>query len=316
MPGFRPRAGRSREGCLTVKKTLEHVNQTVWELKKKVEEHPESFEYRRDLIQFFYESAVFTEKQSGVPEEDRSFLLLRERESVTCFLIHGAGGSPQEMRKLAGRLYGEGYTVYGVSLPLRPAPSSSGSRNNLLDRLKGKSPAAGDINGTRYKATWSECLSTARIALETVMNFSESTYLFGFSFGGTIALDLLFSYPVRGAVLLSPALFPVKTLRYFVYKSVKRIAPLAARAFAPREDTIIEFMEMTRSRLQPIDKSVLVIQSRKDPVISPKGYDLLEKTAFGSDSRFVLLDSSRHVLVEGEELNKVANLSMEFIKGF
>jgi esterase/lipase len=299
-----------------VKKTLEHVNQTVWELKKKIAENPENYEYKRNLLQFFHESAAFTEKQNGVPDSDRSFLLLRERESVTCFLIHGAGGSPNEMRQLAERLYSEGYTVYGVSTPLRPAPSRSESRRALFNRSRREDPAAANVNGTRFMSTWSECLSTVRIALETVLSCSESTYLFGFSFGGTIALDLLLDYPVRGAVLLSPALYPVRTLRYLAFLSVRKIAPSAARTLAPREYTIIEFMEMTRERLHPIDKPVLVIQARNDPVVSPRGFSMLEKTPFGSDSRFVMLDSSRHVLVDGAELEKISSLSTEFIRGF
>jgi hypothetical protein len=72
-------------------KTLERINQSVWELREQVRLHPEDFDYRKDLLKFWAESRVFVERRSGVPERERSFLMMQEREAVACLLRRISG---------------------------------------------------------------------------------------------------------------------------------------------------------------------------------------------------------------------------------
>lgn len=293
--------------------TLERVNQTIWELQRKVEENPDDLSFRKELLKFFHESRLFSERKSGVPEEDRSFLLLQERESICCFLIHGAGGSPKEMQALGAHLYRLGYTVYAMRLTLDSVSDNSALKNSIKVKFRRNK----DDKKRRRVVTgnsWSVCLSEAEIIINTLFSYTRGIYIVGFSFGGTIALNLLHDYPVKGAVLVAPALFPVRTGRYMIFQFLRSVLPSAARSLAPREDTIMELMEKTRKDMESMRQPVLVIQSSNDPVISTKGYHTLKRHLKNPKSRSVLLDSDRHVLVGGEEAEEVFRLCGDFIK--
>ena len=82
-----------------MKDTLARIDHSVWELGKLVAKHPESITLRADFLKFFHESRIFVERKAGGPDADRSFLLLQDHEALCCLLLHGAGGTPAEMRR-------------------------------------------------------------------------------------------------------------------------------------------------------------------------------------------------------------------------
>ncbi|UCF04661.1 MAG: alpha/beta fold hydrolase [bacterium] len=296
-----------------MKNALERISQTVWELHKKVQEDPANFEYRYDLLRFLHESRLVAERQRGVARDDHSFLLMQERESLCCLLLHGAGGSPREMRPLGEYLFKMGFTVYALSLPLAQGSNEDYVLGGVLNKLRNGNHRKGD---ERFKrgTSWSACLSMASIALNTVLAYTSNTYVVGFSFGGTIALNLLENYPIRGAVLISPALVPVRTGRYIVFTVMRKILPFLVSRVAPREDTVIEFMEQTRREIRTIQKPILVVQSAYDPVVSARGFYLLKERAANTSSRFHLIYSRRHVIIDGDESEQVFTLCSDFIK--
>jgi len=59
-------------------KTLERINQSVWEIRERVLLNPGNFEYRMELLNFWIESKIFIERRGGVPEPQRSFLMLQK----------------------------------------------------------------------------------------------------------------------------------------------------------------------------------------------------------------------------------------------
>jgi carboxylesterase len=296
-----------------VKNALERISQTVWELHQKVQENPANFEYRYDLLRFLHESRLVVERQRGVARADHSFLLMQERESLCCFLLHGAGGTPNEMRPLGEYLFKMGFTVYALNLPLAQGSNEDYVLGGVLNKFRNGNQRKRD---ERFKrgTSWSACLSMASIALNTILAYTPNTYVIGFSFGGTLALNLLEAYPIRGAVLVSPAIAPVRTGRYIAFKAMRKVLPFLAGRVAPREDTVIEFMERTRREIRTIQKPILVVQSAYDPVVSARGFHLLKERAVNANSRFHLIYSRRHVIVNGEESEQVFTLCSDFIK--
>jgi esterase/lipase len=299
---------------MMVKDTLARIGHSVWELKKRLDENPRDAELRRDFLQFFHNSRQYVEQRNGVLREDRSFLLLQEREAPLCILIHGAGGSPEEMKGLGAHLFDLGYTIYGISLPMSKSSREPREGRSMIRGLFGRRADNWKTGSLKGDNQWSICLSEAEVVLDSLQSYSPNSYLIGFSFGGTIALHLLDRFPVKGAVLISPALFAVRTSRYLVFQALRKIVPAAARNMAPREDTILEFMEMTRKNLNPLKKPLLVIQSSRDPMVSTRGFYLLKRMLDHSKSRLVLLDSDHHVLVDGEESRKVFRLCSDFLR--
>jgi carboxylesterase len=295
-------------------KTLERINQAIWELRAQVTLHPETYEYRRDLLSFWADSRVFVERRSGVPERDRSFLMLQERESVACLLIHGAGGSPDEMRPMAEYLFRQGFTVLGIRLPIDPGYTDSGFAEYARALLSRK-PRNG--NGKSGVGSWSECLAQSEVALDTLLACSPDTYVAGFSFGGTIALNLMQKFPVKGTILLSPGLFPIGGTRFALFWTARRFMPNLTRKVMPVRSTMLDLIEKTRHSLGsgPIEEPILVVQAADDPVISARGYQFLQKRAENRRSKFVLLARGGHVIIKGDGSQKVFGYAADFIKG-
>jgi carboxylesterase len=251
-----------------------------------------------------------------VPEPQRTFLKMQEREAVGCLLIHGAGGSPEEMRQLADHLFGLGFTVLGIRLPLDPGYSDAG----FIEYVRAVFSRRGRTgrNGSRNDvASWSECLAQTEVAMETLLAYSPDSYVAGFSFGGTLALNLIQKYPLKGAMLISPALFPVGGTRFAMFWSARRFMPGLTRKVMPVRNMMLDMIEMTRTGLGtgPIDIPMLVIQAADDAVVSARGYQFLQKKAASPRSKFVLLARGGHVLVTGEESRKVFDYCGDFIKG-
>lgn len=290
-----------------------NINQTLWELHEKVRKQPGNLKLRKELIRLFFESAQYIERRNHVPEEERSFLLLQERESLCCMLIHGGGGSPKEMRPLGDHLYEHGYTVYGIRLPLNGNHADSG-------RQAGRRTGRGSSFQWKKRVqsslplSWSTCLSVSEIALETIMEYTPNTYLFGFSFGGTIVLNLIQRYEVKGAVLISPAVVPLATTRSMLFRALRKLVPPAARRIAPKEDTMLELMERTRTGFKTVQQPLLVIQSEDDPIVSIKGFEMLRNKAANPRSRFVRLKKGGHILVGSDAAKDVFGICSDFIK--
>lgn len=297
-----------------MKNTIEKINQCIWEIRKKIEQDPRNQDMRRDLLRFFHESRVFLEMRAGVPVEDRSFLMLQERESIGCLLIHGAGGTPAEMKLLGEHLFSQGYSVYGIRLPLDPKSSDTG----LADYLKGRLSRSGK-NGKRDKKkeaanSWSVCLTETEIVLDTMLDYSSGIYMIGFSFGGTIALNLMKRYPVKGTILIAPALYPTRSNRYFFFRFWKRMLPSLVKNYAPVRSTILELLDRTRASLGTLDKPLMVIQAQDDHLISPRGFQLLKKQSTNRASRFEYLSDGGHVLIDGKRAIEVFDLCSSFIR--
>jgi esterase/lipase len=157
-------------------------------------------------------------------------------------------------------------------------------------------------------------LSDAEIVLKAVLAFSPRTYVVGFSFGGTIALRLMRRHHLKGAILLSPGLFPMERGKIAAFSVLKRLAPFAAKQVSPIDFKLGEFIERTRAGLKPIEQPVLVVQAAHDNVLSSKGVSFLKKLAKHPKSKFVLLESNRHVIVKGEDSEKVFRLCADFLK--
>jgi carboxylesterase len=308
------RRRRANGGEVRVKDTLARIDHSVWELGKLVAKKPESITLRADFLKFFHESRIFIERKAGVPEHDRSFLLLQNREALCCLLMHGAGGTPAEMRPLGEHLFKAGYTVYGIRLALGAEenhPSHGASKRGsfhwrrLLEKRKGKK---------RGGYNWERCLFDAQVVLGTLLTFSPNTYVVGFSFGGTIALNLMQEAPVKGGVLISPALFPAADGRYITFKVVRKVVPFAAKGIVPKEYTLVQFLERTRARLKAIQQPILVIHAARDRIVSPKSLQYLKSVSSNAKSRFELLQSDRHVIVKGDDAAQVFALCTDFLR--
>lgn len=293
---------------------IENINQVIWELKRKIDENRRDPVLKRELLRYFHESRIYTERKEGVPEEGRSFLLLREKESTCCMLMHGAGGTPEEMKLLGEHLHEQGCTVYGMRLPIDPRAADSGIGDYLKGRLPGANGKDKEPSSPNGENTWSMCLAQAEVVLDMLLSYTPDTFVVGFSFGGTIALNLLRKFPARGGILISPGLFPVNNGRHMAFRMWRKFLPALTRELAPVRSTMIDFVDMTRCNLDKITQPILVIQAKNDPVTSYKCLQTLKKHGTNPASKFVLFPDGGHVLINGKRGGEVMDLCGKFVK--
>jgi len=218
------------------------------------------------------------------------------------------------MRTLGDHLFKAGYSVYGARLALGGEVSAASQEASKGAGLRWARFGRKHQGGARTGYNWERCLSDAEVVLGAVLTFSRNTYAVGFSFGATVALNLMQRFPLRGAVLIAPALFPVKDGRYIAFKLVRSVAPFAAKGIVPREYSLLEFVEKTRTRLTKIQQPILVIHAARERIISARSLRFLKGISENPKSRFELLDSDKHVIIRGDEAQKVFRLCSDFLR--
>ena len=101
-----------------------------------------------------------------------------------CLIIHGFGGSLEDIKPLAAVLKENGYLI---SCP----------------QLKGHTGKRKDLKGVKYQ----EWIDSAEEDLKTLLTSCEKVYLIGFSMGGLIAVNLACKYNIAGIVTLNTPIY-------------------------------------------------------------------------------------------------------------
>jgi len=288
---------------------LARMSRSLWELNTRVKEDSNNISVRRDLLLFYNDIRLYLERKHGVGEDDRSFLLMQDREASCVFLVHGAGGSPREMRELGECLFHSGYTVFAPRIALEQDAASRELRKGLLSAGSG---------GGRVRLpeviSWGGVLADIQNSFEIAREYDPDVVPAGFSFGGAVCYDLARRYGTARVILLAPALFPRIGSRYALYKLLRRISRGMARRVVADKYIVVEFIENLKNSLTKIGSRMLVIQAKRDPIVSRKSVKVLEKLSMDENSSFVLLNSSRHVIVDGVEGKEVCRLCIDFLK--
>ena len=257
-------------------------------------------EFRRDY-NAFSASSTSTSREVGQP-----FLIKGDRRRVGVVLAHGYMAAPAEVKGLARYLGKMGFWVY--------AP-----------RLKGHGTAPEDLAACTFH-DWIESMDAGYAALS---NLCHRVIAGGFSTGAGLALDLAQRVPAVAGV--------------FAVSAPLRLQDMAAR-FVPAVDVWNRFMalfhldeaqktfvdnhpenphinysknpisgvrelERLMSSLEPrlpkITAPALVVQSREDPVVDPRGTETIFKLLGSTDKQMVLFNFQRHGILLGEGADRV-----------
>jgi esterase/lipase len=257
-------------------------------------------EFMRDY-NAFSASSTSTSREVGQP-----FLIKGDRRRVGVVLAHGYMAAPAEVKGLARYLGKMGFWVY--------AP-----------RLKGHGTTPEDLAACTFQ-DWIECMDAGYAALS---NLCRRVIAGGFSTGAGLALDLAQRVPAVAGV--------------FAVSAPLRLQDMAAR-FVPAVDVWNRFMalfhldeaqktfvdnhpenphinysknpisgvrelERLMSSLEPrlpkITAPALVVQSREDPVVDPRGTETIFKLLGSTDKQMVLFNFQRHGILLGEGADRV-----------
>jgi esterase/lipase/1-acyl-sn-glycerol-3-phosphate acyltransferase len=257
----------------------------------------------------------YTEEESKDKCIGYPIFLKQEQEAPGILLIHGYMAAPEEMKAFAQYLHQNGFTVY--------AP-----------RLKGHGTSPEDLAGTKFEQ-WIESVEEAFVVLR---HSCEKVIVGGFSTGAGLALDLCTRVDDMAAVFaVAPPMRLQDLGSYFVSTvnswntMIKKIHLTAmVKEFIenhPENPHINYFrnpiagihqleklMESLEPKLKTIRKPVLVVQSRKDPVVNPKGTLKLFEDLGSETKECYIFDYSRHGILIGEGADRIYKAIENFIR--
>ena len=294
-------------------KVIDRINYSIWELNSQIDKYPGDISIRNRLLESFLENKMYIERKNNVPVDHRSFMMLQDKISDICLLIHGAGGSPAEMKEFGKYLFDRGHSVCAIRLPLNTGMRRSGMTSYLRSRLTGKREFGGAGRKSTNRNSWPAALSEMEIAYDTLCRCSDAVSVVGFSFGGLIALNMMKEYDIPKTVLIAPALYP-RERGGIKFSLMLRTIPSLAQWSDPVKFTIADLIARTRKTVDGIDQPFLMIQSVDDPVLSLKGYGFLKKHCKNKYSEFVLYENGGHVLVTGEVAEEVFGETEKFLR--
>jgi len=264
-------------------------------------------DYTRAYNRFYIEGES-KRKRIGRP------IFLKGTRDAGVLLIHGYMAAPREMFAFAHYLYDQGFTVY--------AP-----------RLAGHGTAPEDLAQTRYE----QWVASAEEAYVVLRHSCSNIVIGGFSTGAGLALELAGRVEDYEAIFaVAPPMRLNDMGAYFVpaidaWNQVMKKIRLAggAKEFIENcpENPHINYirnpiagvrqleklMDQLEPKLKKLTKPVLVVQSRKDPVVSPKGTARLFEKIGSRVKEFYLFDFERHGILLGKGKKRVFQAIDNFI---
>lgn len=223
-------------------------------------------------------------------------------EMIGCLLIHGFGGSTEEVRPLAQHLEAEGYTV--------ACPS-----------LKGHTGKRRDLRGV----TCEDWIASAREEMMELRKKCRTIYMIGFSMGGLIAFHLAREYtPVAIVTLNSP----------IYYWDIKRVLLNIFEDFRSKRFThttrywhslgklplnaLFHFrllLSKTKPLLKEIQCPVFVVQALEDDTVRKSSANYIHGHITSEHKQLRFYTGSGHLILWSKAAESVIKDVTGFIRG-
>jgi esterase/lipase len=268
-------------------------------------------EFKKDYEAFFLEGET-KPASVGMP-----FLIKGRSKDIGVVLSHGYMAAPLEVRELAEHLGRLGFWVY--------AP-----------RLKGHGTSPEDL-ATRSYLDWRDSVDQGYAIISNICNRVVAG---GFSTGAGLALDLAVRVEAVAGVFAVAAPMRLKDFSSRFAPAVdmwNRLMERARQVGAKKEfvenrpeNPHINYMRNPISGVVELDRLMvdlepklselkvpsLVVQSRGDPVVDPKGSRKIFELIGSIDKEYLLFNFERHGILLGDGAQRVHKAIGEFLKRF
>ena len=268
-------------------------------------------EFKKDYEAFFVKGET-KPTSVGMP-----FLIKGRSKDMGVVLSHGYMAAPLEVRELAEYLGRLGFWVY-------------------VPRLKGHGTSPADL-ATRSYLDWRDSVDQG---YAIISNICKRVVAGGFSTGAGLALDLSVRVKAVAGVFAVAAPMRLKDFSSRFAPAVdmwNRLMERARQVGAKKEfvenkpenphinylrnpiSGVVEvdrLMDDLEPKLPELNVPSLVVQSRGDPVVEPKGSRKIFELIGSSEKEYLLFNFDRHGILLGEGAQKVHKAIGEFIKRF
>jgi carboxylesterase len=207
-------------------------------------------------------------------------------------LLHGLGGSAEDLEPLGASLAARGFVVRAPRLPGHGAGW----------RELAQQP----------RQAWRQAAEAALFSLRHGEGV-ERVALVGYSLGGLLALDLAARFPVAALVLLAPALKPWSRLAGLLWAlgPLARLVPLGERAgFLVAAYQVLHLMREVGAEGRGGEVPLLVVQGLRDRVVDPAA---ARKLAAREGARLLEVAQAGHDLL-GEAQTEVVGAVLAFLE--
>ncbi len=222
-------------------------------------------------------------------------------------LIHGFTASPWEMSDLGGFLKKRGINAYAMRL------AGHGTKPEDLLNIK-----------------WGDWYKSVEKGLELTGYLGEEVCVIGVSTGGVLAVKLAAEHSgeIQGIAVLAPAIFLQDWRssftgigKYFLKYSVRPLEGKYKAYYYEKRSVsaiweLVKLSRHVRKIAGKVDIPILIIQSRGDQTVKPKGAEYLYRQVQSSEDnkKLVWLDNDRHVLTTDE--NPLQSLVFQYVGSF
>jgi len=210
-----------------------------------------------------------------IPEDDRTFLRVRENARASFLLIHGMSTGPADLRGLARHLGDNECNVWVLRLP-----------------------ELGAVPGAVSHASWESSLLQAGQRCRMLSRGGGNLHVVGLGYGAALALHLASRLEaINSLVLLAPALMPQVSAfqRQIVRFRLHRLGPFR-RLLGVNAD-LLEGMDAARSSAGRVRVPIYAAQCEDDDRASPASLRFLQKKAHNRASRFQVFPAGGHAIL-------------------
>jgi len=182
--------------------------------------------------------------------------------SVGCLIIHGFGGSTDEVAPLSDYLSGRGFDTY-------------------CPRLKGHTGNRKDLAGSNYR----EWIKSAEDGLKNLAAGCERVIIIGFSMGGLIAVNLSMAYDISALVTLNTPIYYIDMKRVMVnlledikslsFSNLKKYVQVPLSVPVPAFRNFKAILSSTMPLIKNISCPVFTAQALEDDAVKWESADYI-----------------------------------------
>ena len=285
------------------------------------------FWIKRNVAKYLMEQAItefktdyheyFVQEESKPMDVGMPFMIKGKSKNVGIVLSHGYMAAPLEVKKLAVYLGKMGFWVY-------------------VPRLKGHGTSPDDL-ATRSYLDWMASMDRGYAVISSIC---RNVVVGGFSTGAGLALDLATRIKQVSGVFAVAAPLTLKDFSSKFAPAVDMWNKIMDRAYkvGPKKEFVenkpenphINYLRNPISGVREIERLMddlepklpnlmmptLIVQSRRDPVVDPKGSRKIFELIGTDEKEYILFNFDRHGILLGEGAHKVYKAIGEFVKQF
>ena len=231
-------------------------------------------------------------------------------KKTALLLFHGIGKNNNELKRVKNIL-SKYYDVYTPNLP-----------GHVICPLD---------NGTCPKHVWDYSydvwLSFAENEFKKLKKkYNGNIFIGGNSFGATLALYIASKYNIKGVISISGFIF-LSSIFNLVYKFGKLLEvvfrykkfSLESQSIPLKKALMVkEFIDLIRKKIHTIKAPILIMQSTRDDIVSPKSASYIYKNVGSKFKRIFWFEKRTNEVEHGikiydEDAEDVSNLVINFI---